>query len=263
VQADQPWSDAQLARLYDAFSFEADLDLYRQLAAAEGGRVLEVACGSGRVLVPLVRAGFEVVGVDISAHMLAITREKLAALPPGAGTAELVQADMRTFRLPPSARPFDLAILAVKSFAYLTERTDQLRCLDRVAAHLRPGGLLAIDLLHPRPAWIAAPVGWLRDDLVQFSTLHQATVWRVESVVSTDLARQVRTIRSVYEVIDAQGRPVAKRFVEWPYRFTYRFEAEHLLERAGFRIEAVYGGYQREPLQSESTTMLFLARRGE
>jgi SAM-dependent methyltransferase len=211
----------------------------------------------------LVRAGFEVVGVDISAHMLDVTREKLAGLPPGSGRARLVQADMRTFSLPEAVRPCDLAILAVKSFAYLTERADQLRCLERVAAHLRPGGLLAIDLLHPRPAWVDAPVGWLRDDLVHFSPVHQATIWRVESVVGTDLARQVRTIRSTYEVIDAQGRPVAKRFIEWPYRFTYRFEAEHLLERAGLVIEAVYGGYQREPLESDSTTMLFLARRRE
>jgi hypothetical protein len=53
---------------------------------------------------------------------------------------------------------------------------------------------------------------------------------------------------------------IEKRFVEWPYRWTYRFEAEHLLERAGFEVEAVYGGYQREPFVSESATMLFLAR---
>src|ERR671917_5397 len=56
VRADQPWGDAALARLYDTFPFDADLPLYLELAA-EGGRVLEVACGTGRVLVPLARAG--------------------------------------------------------------------------------------------------------------------------------------------------------------------------------------------------------------
>lgn len=262
VRADQPWGQAQLAPLYDLFTFDADLDLYRSLAAAEGGRVLEVACGSGRVLVPLVRAGVEVVGVDVSSHMLALARAKLRAEPGHGGSAELVESDMRTFDVSGGRRPFDLAILAVKSFCYLAERSDQLRCLERVAAHLRPGGLLAIDLLHPRPEWVGAPIGWMRDDLVQTSSAaHGVTISRVESVVSTDLARQVRTIRSAYEVIDAQGRLVAKRFVEWPYRFIYRFEAEHLLERAGFEIEAVYGGYGREPFGSESATMLFLARR--
>jgi hypothetical protein len=54
---------------------------------------------------------------------------------------------------------------------------------------------------------------------------------------------------------------VTKRFVEWPYRWTYRFEAEHLLERAGFIVEGLYGGYQREAFTSSSPAMVFLARR--
>src|SRR5262245_29944593 len=76
VRADQPWADAQLAQLYDAFPFDGDVPLYLDLARSEGGRVLEVACGSGRVTLPLVQAGCRVVGVDISPHMLAIARAK-------------------------------------------------------------------------------------------------------------------------------------------------------------------------------------------
>jgi SAM-dependent methyltransferase len=258
VQAEQPWADAQLASLYDVFSFDGDLPLYLELAKAQGGRVLEVACGSGRVLVPLVRGGCDVIGVDISPHMLALTRQKLDAELPLAGSARLVQADMREFEL--AERDLDLAIVAVKSVAYLTEREDQLRCLSRIAAHLRPGGLLAIDFMHPRPDWVGAPTGSMRDDLLQRVPGRGFTLSRVESVVSTDLARQVRVIRSIYELIDDHGAVIEKRFVEWPYRWTYRFEAEHLLERAGFDVEAVYGGYQREPFASESAAMLFLAR---
>ena len=56
---------------------------------------------------------------------------------------------------------------------------------------------------------------------------------------------------------------VGKRFVGWPYCYMFRFEAEHLLERSGYRIEALYGVYQREPFTSESSTMLFLARRSD
>ena len=85
------------------------------------------------------------------------------------------------------------------------------------------------------------------------------TVARTEAVVSTDLASQVRVIRSAYEIVAADGS-VTKRFVEWPYRYIYRFEAELLLEQAGFEVEALYGGYVREPFTSESRTMLFLAR---
>ena len=85
-------------------------------------------------------------------------------------------------------------------------------------------------------------------------------VVRTETMVETDLATQVRRIRSVYEEIASDGR-VRKQVVEWPFRFTYRFEAEHLLERAGFEIAGVYGGHQREPFASESKWLVLLGRR--
>jgi SAM-dependent methyltransferase len=255
VRASHPWGDVELAQLYDAFPFRADLPLYLALAAAQGGQVLDVACGSGRVLVPLARAGHRVVGLDASPHMLALARRKLAN--EGLEHARLVHGDMRRFDL---GATFDLAIVPAKSFAYLTERADQARALACIVAHLRPGGLLALDLLHPRPAWLAVPPGSLTQDLVERAPSLGATVARTEAVVSTDLAAQTRVIRSAYEIVADDGS-LRKRFVEWSYRITYRFEAEHLLERAGFTIESVLGGYQREPLRSESPTMLFLARR--
>jgi hypothetical protein len=79
-------------------------------------------------------------------------------------------------------------------------------------------------------------------------------------MVDTNLARQIRLIRSAYEIIAADGA-LRKRYVEWPYRYMYRFEAEYLLERTGFAVEGLYGGYRWEPFASESSTMLFLARR--
>jgi SAM-dependent methyltransferase len=258
LRAEQPWADARMAALYDAFVFEGDLPLYLDLAHDQGHRVLEVACGSGRIVIPLVRAGFDVVGIDSSSHMLALAHEKLAAEPNAPGRAELIQADMRDFDLPD--QDFDLAIMAVKSFAYLIEREDQLSCLRKISSHLRPGGLLAIDFLHPSPAWVGAAQDSLRDDLLQRVPDRGYTLSRVESVVSTDLARQVRVIRSAYEVIDDHGAVLEKRFVEWSYRWTHRFEAEHLLERAGLDVEAIHGGYQREPFTSSSAVMLYLAR---
>lgn len=257
VQASHPWDDAQLARLYDAFPFDGDLPLYLRLAAAEGGRVLEVGCGTGRVLLALARAGCSVTGIDASPHMLSIVREKLDAEP--AARARLVAGDMRDFDLRDEP-PFDLAIVAVKTFAYLLEREDQQRCIATIARHLRPGGLFAIDLLHPRPDWVAEPVGRLRDDLLATSA-DGVTVSRVESLVSVDLVRQVRVIRSAYEVIDPNGTITLKRFVEWPYRWTYRYEAEHLLERAGLSVEGLYGGYAGEPFASDSPAMIFVTRR--
>ena len=258
VKAVHPWNDAALARLYDLFPFQADLPFYLELAEVQGGHVLELACGSGRVLVPLAQAGHRVVGLDSSPHMLELAGEKLRAAGPEAmARAELVEGDMRKLALD---RRFDLAVVAVKSFAYLPDRADQQRVLAAVAAHLRPGGVLAMDLLHPSPAWLLRPPGSLHQDLVQHVPERGVTLVRTETVVSTDLATQLRVIRSAYEMVTDDGT-VTKRFVEWLYRYTYRFEVELLLERAGFEVEAIYGGYEREPFVSDSRLMLAVARR--
>ena len=129
-----------------------------------------------------------------------------------------------------------------------------------MAAHLRPGGLLVLDLLNPAPAWLLEPPGSLRQDLFEHVADLGLTIARTETAVSTDLAAQIRVIRSMYEKIGDDGT-VTKRMVEWAYRFVYRFEAEHLLERAGFQVEAVWGGYRREPFTSGARDMVFLARR--
>jgi hypothetical protein len=100
----------------------------------------------------------------------------------------------------------------------------------------------------------------MHQDLIKHAPELGGTVARTETVVNTDLAAQVRIIRSAYEIVGDNGS-VTKRFVEWPFRYIFRFEAEHLLERAGLEIEEVYGGYRQEPFKSESPLMLFLARR--
>jgi SAM-dependent methyltransferase len=258
IQASQPWNDSAMARLYDSFPFDADLPFYLSLAGVADGPILEVACGTGRVLIPLVRAGFEVTGLDGSPHMLDVVREKLAA----AGTevtarARLIEGDMRAFVIDAQ---FDLALLPARSFAYLVARSDQLAALQTIARHVRPGGLFVLDLLNPRPDWLAQPDGSLRNDLTHDVTEHGVVVSRTETAVSTDLAAQVRVIRSAYEIITHDGA-VTKRIVEWPFRYVYRFEAELLLERAGFTVEQVYGGYNREPFTSDSAVMLFVTRR--
>jgi SAM-dependent methyltransferase len=258
IRAEHPWAEAAFAELFDAFHYDADLPLYLELAAEQGGDVLELCCGTGRLLLPLADAGHCVTGLDASAAMLARARRKLAnARPDLAERVRLVSGDIRAFDL---GERFDLALVSTNSFGYLISRADQLRALRCIAAHLRPGGLLALALFHPSPAWLAQAEGSLRQDIAQDDPERGRAILRTETVVSNDPAAQVRLIRSAYEVVGRDGS-VTKRLVEWPLRYTFRFEAEHLLERAGFETEALYGGYGREPFDAESPLMLFLGRR--
>ncbi len=107
---EHPWLLVELAALYDHFPFAGDLPFYLDLTTAQGGRVLELASGSGRLLLPLAAAGHTVVGLDTSQPMLARARAKLAAAPPEvAARARLVEGDMRDFALD---EEFDLAVIA-------------------------------------------------------------------------------------------------------------------------------------------------------
>lgn len=251
-----PWTEPELARIYDAFPFDADVPFYLELARQADGPVLEVGCGTGRLLLPLARAGVSVVGVDTSPHMLALAEQKLAEEADQVRSrVRLVRADMRTLALD---QRFGLAFVPVKTFAYLTSREDQLAAVRAIGGHLRDGGRLVLDLVNPTPEWVGRPAGEVRQDVAGW--VGEARVLRTETMVETDLATQVRLTRSVYDVIAPDGG-ARKHVVEWPFRFTYRFEAEHLLERGGLEVERVLGGYAGEPFTSASPVLLLVGRR--
>ena len=137
------------ARFYDLEyrSYTDDLEMYATLAARAGSRVLELACGTGRIAMHLARAGFQVTGLDVSAPMLSIARRRLADESHEVRRrVSSCQADMRRFRLPGT---YDLAIYAINSFMHLMKPLDQARSLKCVARHLSDGGLLAIDVFNP------------------------------------------------------------------------------------------------------------------
>jgi SAM-dependent methyltransferase len=133
------------AGLYDLIErYTGDVPFYlRQSRAAAGAPVLELGCGTGRVLLPLARAGIQVTGIDLSPAMLDICRAKLAAeAPETAARATLVEGDMRQFALPCR---FGLIICPLYTFIHLRTVADKLAMFQRVAEHLAPGGRLVLE----------------------------------------------------------------------------------------------------------------------
>ena len=115
---------------------------YRRHARESAGKVLELACGTGRLLVALAGDGHRVTGLDLSETMLGLARERIAGLPADArDRVTLVRADMAGFRL--SSR-FALAVIADNSFREVESREGLRRCLLRVRDHLVPGGRLLV-----------------------------------------------------------------------------------------------------------------------
>jgi len=132
------------ARLYDLVEqYTTDVTWYIEQAKALGRPVLELGCGTGRVLIPLARAGVGVTGVDLSADMLALCRDKLDALGPSvARRATLVTGDMRHVRL---GRTFGLVLLPLYTFVHALTAEDKRATFTTVAEHLEPGGVLLME----------------------------------------------------------------------------------------------------------------------
>ncbi|MBI3205123.1 MAG: class I SAM-dependent methyltransferase [Myxococcales bacterium] len=126
-----------------------DVAYYVSLAKRFGGPVLEYGVGNGRVALALARAGFEVVGVDLSERMLASLQQKRAR---GAASVETVHGDMRSVRL---KRRFPLVIAPFNTVLHLYERADVEAFFARVRQHLAPGGRFVFDFSLPSPADLA------------------------------------------------------------------------------------------------------------
>jgi len=244
------------AQYYDADqgTITNDLPFYRELARRAGGRVLEVMCGSGRLLLPLAQAGLRLAGVDVSSAMLALARERLRAAAL-LERVELLEADVR-LQIPQG--PFGLAIIALNSFMHLATAADQLAALEHIHAALTPSGLLAIDLFNPEPGMLNDQNGALILD--KTFTLDSGALVQKFVVQQANLAEQTSYVTFIYDEIDTTGR-VRRSALPFTMRWLYRYELEHLLARAGFALEAVYGSYDLDEYDSASDIMLAVARR--
>jgi SAM-dependent methyltransferase len=253
---------APIADLYDhvgAYRERPDVDFYVAAAREAGSPVLEMGCGTGRVLIPTARAGIQIVGLDVSPSMLSECRRRLGNEPESVRTrVELLQGDMRRFDL---GRSFTLATLPFRPFQHLVTVEDQLSCLESISRHLAPGGTLILDLFNPSLDALAnRPLGQDFEEEPVFSLPDGRRLTRRHRIVSHDRQAQVNHVELIYDVLHPDGH-VERLVHAFPMRYLFRFEAEHLLARAGFEVVHLYGGYDRSP---HGTTypgeLIFVAR---
>jgi SAM-dependent methyltransferase len=231
---------------YRATGLDGDVQFYVEEAQRAGSPVLELGCGTGRILIPVAQAGVTVTGLDLSVPMLDIARRKVAAL--GADTQdriELVEGDMRRFSL---GRRFELAMIPFRAFLHLLTPEDERQALECIREHLTDGGLLILNIFDPRLDIIAAhsgPFGTALKKVSEFihpETGHRFVVWDTREY---DAERQVVSQYFVHEELDDEGRVISKTYAPLTLRYVYRYEMQHLLELCGYKIEALYGDFRR------------------
>jgi SAM-dependent methyltransferase len=245
---------AVTARFYDAAyatlpGLGADAEFYRGLARRCGGPVLELGCGTGRVLLPVAEAGIDCTGVDASEEMLAMLRARAGHL-----AVRTLRARMQDFDLSPLR--FALVFSAFRAFQHLASVEDQLACLARVRRHLLPGGTFAFDVFNPRLDVLAAADGEEEPDL-RFEQDGEQVVRFVRT--SRDRPAQVLELAMRYERRRA-GRVVGEERARFRMRWFHRFELLHLLHRAGFARVAIHGDFDGSAVGPESPAYVVVAQ---
>jgi ubiquinone/menaquinone biosynthesis C-methylase UbiE len=243
-------ADSLFVRAYDVFSrggfpqVAGDVAFYAGLARAAGGRVLELACGTGRIALVLAERGFDVTGVDISDGMLTLARRKAADRPSAVRDhLTFVHQDMSGLDLPGR---FGLIFIPFRSFQHLLTVELQRKTLTAVARHLEPNGRLALNLFDPR-------LDLLLDTSPpppEISAIDTMTGRRfVAEILRTrfDHLAQVRRDLWRYREIDRARKVLDEATREMALRWTYRHELRHLLELCGFAVETEYSDFAGAP----------------
>lgn len=242
------------ARLYDweHDPYVADVDVQVALARRFGGPLLELACGSGRLLAPLAQAGLSVTGVDSSPAMLQRARERLDRL---GVHAELLHMPMQSLAV---AGPYRTIVLGLDSFGLLLKRKDQLaalRCARNVVSH---DGRLVLDVANGNLRGGNEPAEELLHDITAADPESGRPITKFV-LRRPDTAEQTDNFLCFYDEQDERGY-LKRTTIELRLRWFTRNELELLLEAASWSVAELYGSYDLEPYGPTSERLLIVAR---
>ena len=248
--------------LYDgvpAYAARPDVPFYVAEAGQEPGPVLELGCGTGRVLLPMARAGATVVGLDGSARMLDRCRAKLHGESDATrARVTLHDGDARDFAL---GQTFRLVLAPFRLFQQFVTIDDQLRCLDAVARHLAPGGRFVFDVFNPHFASLVTDRSAESEDTPTLTLADGRSLRRTVRIPRVRWVEQLSETEIIYYVAERAGAPPARYVQAFDMRWYLRAELIHLLARSGFQVEVMFGGFDRSPLTDASAEQVVLASR--
>ena len=233
-----------------------DVAFWRGVALAARGPVLELGCGTGRVSLPLARAGVRLVGIDRSAPMLERARQRLTRSrgPAQAGhdrRLHLVRGDIRT--LPFEDESFPMVLAPYGILQSLIRPRDLTAALASVARVLAPGGTFGVDLVPDVPKWREYK------NRVQLRGRNGAARLTLVESVSQDPKRRLTTFEQTY--VERRGEHTREHRFDLTFRTLSVPEMTRQLARAGFRVEAVLGDYHGRPWDERADVWIIMAKK--
>ncbi len=250
-----------LALHYDEMhaALNEDIGMVLSLAAA-GGPVLELGCGTGRLMAPLARAGHHVYGLDRAWPMLARARRRLAAEPQSVRRrARLIAADMR--HIPFAPAQFALALIPYNTLMHLNAAQAATAC-RAIRRTLVPGGRLFIDVANPLLIEETTPERQLSVERV-LEDRAGGDLIVVTAANSLNTSRQLLTITWIFDRSPRTGGAVTRSVAEVDYHYYFPHQLELLLADAGLALTALYGSYSEQPYSEASERLLLVATRPE
>ena len=239
---------------YRARGHVDDIPLYVELAQASGGPVLEMGCGTGRITIPIARAGVPIHGIDMSDNMLRQLRQSLSHEPQA--VQDLVRVQQGDIRAALVARDVPLVIAPFRVAQHLLSRDDQKTWLRNVKRHLRRGGELVFDVFNPDFARMTGT----RSHIDVERPLPGGRVLRRYAEFEARFETQLLDIRLTWMIEDESGQRIYERKADFQMRWYLRAELENLLELEGFEVVDYWGGFRHEAFGAGSTEQVVRAR---
>jgi len=223
-------------------NYEGFKDFYLGLAREFGsGGTIDIACGTGAVLLYLAEAGIDIDGTDLSEAMCDVARSKAES---SGLNLNIFPANMTDFQ---SERRYSLAIIARSGFMHLLTPEDQRAALLNIRRHLTDSGILTLNTFAPHPPIQAQQMRTGENDYSYRLEYINADGLRekIYNAISYDPRTQIMAGNWKFETYDADGHVVSERIRPLRMRQTYKQEMMYLAELCGFEVLQIYGDYHR------------------
>lgn len=248
---------ATIARYYDAEHTDKtdDLAMYGALAEEYGGPILDVGCGTGRVVFHLAQEGHVIHGIDSEYDMLERAKMKLDVFSHVRDKLMFYHGDVLTYQMD---KRFKMALLSYNALMHFHTQDEQLALLRRLREWMTPDGLLVIDLPNAGEVFASQDTNalTLERTFIEPETGHlvmqQATSY-------LDRTQQLMQVTWIYDEIDEDG-VVHRTVAPVVFRYFFYSEISLLLKQTGFRVEAAYGDTERGEFEDGCERMIVLAR---
>ncbi len=245
----EEFRDPQTYDLEDA-GYDEDRPFIEQWSRSLGGPLLDLACGTGRMALPLVEQGYQVTGVDVVPEMIARAREKAAER---SLSIEWVVADARTFQL---QKQFSGIYMLANAFQFFLTRADQEAMLARVREHLQPQGCFLFETRNPSPRNLLE----VRHPEAQKFTTPDGGQLVVTEQQYYDPITQIQHYTYPHLWLYPDGQRVEK-IHRTALRYVFPQEMEALLYYNGLQIRSCYGNWQGDALTATSPAMIYICQR--